>query len=426
MKLLFTFENPLPNRLADAEVFVQTAKALAERFAGASMLVPAARSEVSTEGALTIRRCRAPVRFALFRHLFMALSLPFRPELERCDAVYTRNLLVAAVAVLSGKRVIFDHYRPWGDQLPPLQPFLRWLMHHPRLVVCICHSRLTQRCYERIGVRSVKLATVHTGFDPAALQPEVSTTEARRGLGLAVERPIAMYTGRVNHKKGLDVLLAAAEIAKEIDFVLVGAEGGTATERAARSVANVKLVPFQPQRKLARYLHAADVLIIPPATAPLRFHGSTVLPLKTFLYLGAAKPIVAGATPDNLEVLAHGANALLVEPDEPRALAAAVRQVLGDPALGSRLSAGARATARSATWSGRAERIATLLDGQRDPAADGPPHAARPGWLRESGLWLQHVLRTGHWAAPCREPASVSRRSVRELGAANEEVHACQ
>src|SRR5207245_11732781 len=130
------------------------------------------RSEVFAEGALTIRRCRAPLRFALFRHVFMALSLLFRAELEACDAVYTRNLLVAAVAVLGGKRVIFDHYRPGGVQLPPLPPFLRWLMHHPRMLVAICHSRLTQRCYERIGVRSEKLATIHTGFDPVALQPE--------------------------------------------------------------------------------------------------------------------------------------------------------------------------------------------------------------------------------------------------------------
>jgi starch synthase len=394
MKLLFTFENALPNRLADAEVFVQTAKALAERLPHACMLVPGARNEVTTEGRLTLRRCRAPLRFALFRHLFMALSLPFRSELATCDAVYTRNLLVAGVAVACCKPVIFDHYRPWGNQLPPLQPFLRWLMNHPLFLLAICHSQLTLRSYERIGVQPHKLVAIHTGFDPAILEPLVSRGDAKRQLGLQVERPIAVYTGRVNHKKGLEVLLAAAHLVPEIEVVLVGAEGGSRIEDDARALGNVTLVGFKPQRAMARYLHAADVLVIPPSSSPLEVYGSTVLPLKTFLYLGAGKPIIAGATPDNAEVLTDGVNALLVQPDEPQALAAALRRVAADSALAAQLAAGARATASHASWSARAERIVVALGTARAAA----PRVPAPSWLRESAAWLGHVLRTRRWA----------------------------
>jgi glycosyltransferase involved in cell wall biosynthesis len=327
--------------------------------------------------------------------------------------VYTRNLLVAAVAVLCRRRVIFDHYRPWGDQLPPLQPFLRWLLNHPRLIVAVCHSELTRRCYERIGVQPGKLVCVHTGFDPSILEPLISMAVAKRQLGLEAGRPIAVYTGRVNHKKGLDILLAAARLVPEIDIVLVGAEGGSAIERAAQAIDNVKLVGFRPQQEMARYLHAADVLVIPPAVSPLQVYGSTVLPLKTFLYLGAAKPIVAGASPDNQEVLTHGVNALLVEPDRPQALAIALRRIVADGELAAHLAQGARTTARSVTWSARAERIVAAID-QRDYAPEHRP--ALPSWARESALWLGHVLRTRRWAMPRRYasslPASGSTSSI--------------
>ncbi len=396
MRLLFTFENALPSRLADAEVSVQTAKALAQRWPGARMLVPGAQAGSVWDGDLELRRCRAPLRFALLRHLFMALSLPFRRELREHDAVYTRNLLVAAVAVLCRAPVVFDHYRPWGDQLPPLQPFLRWLLNHPRLLLVVCHSQLTLRCYTRIGIDGRKLVAIHTGFDPALLEPAASSSEARRGLGLSLQRPLVVYTGRVNHKKGLDVVLAAARLSPGVDFLLVGAEGGSPIEAAARAIPNVTLIGFQPPRKLARYLHAADLLLIPPASAPLQLHGSTVLPLKTFLYLGAGKPIIAGATPDNREVLAHGTNAWLVEPDRPQALASAVATLLADPVLTAGLAAGARAAALDASWSARAQRIQAALDARLAARQPAPSSA----WLSESARWLLHLLRTGRWAMP--------------------------
>src|ERR1700743_559062 len=96
---------------------------------------------------------------------------------------------------------------------------------------------------------------------------------------------------------------------------------------------NVPIVPFQPPEKLSDYIFAADLLLIPPSWAPLAKYGSTVLPLKLFFYLAAGRSILAGKTPDVMEVLRHGDNAILCKPDDVPALVDGIGTVLNDDAL---------------------------------------------------------------------------------------------
>ncbi len=74
-------------------------------------------------------------------------------------------------------------------------------------------------------------------------------------------------------------------------------------------------MPWQQPDELARYIFAADVLLIPPSVKPLAEFGSTVIPLKLYLYMGSGRPILAGDTPDVREILEDGRNALLSRPD---------------------------------------------------------------------------------------------------------------
>ena len=59
-----------------------------------------------------------------------------------------------------------------------------------------------------------------------------------------------------------------------------------------------------------------------------------MLPLKLFFYMASGRPILAGETPDVMEVLKHGENAFLCRPDNVDALVAAIRTATSDdPAL---------------------------------------------------------------------------------------------
>ncbi|HEX6375841.1 MAG TPA: glycosyltransferase family 4 protein [Allosphingosinicella sp.] len=255
-----------------------------------------------------------------------------------------------------------DLYRPWPDDWPWLRPFVRRAAAHRRCLGYVLHSAYAAQSYARAGVPEEKLLVAHNGVDPERMRPSLAKAEARARLGLPAGRGIAVYAGRINPRKGLDQLLALADLRPETLFLLVGSEGRGPIEAAAAARANVAIIPWQPTEALAPYLYAADLLLVPASSAPLERFGSCVLPLKTFAYLAAGRPILAPATPDMEGLLRDGENALLVPADRPEAAAAALDRILGDAALAAGLADRALRTAETLTWDARAERIAAFLE----------------------------------------------------------------
>ncbi len=415
MKILFAFENPLPNPQADAEVFVTTASYLAPLTTQSWLHVPSANSDGCVAAAALARmpaiRAFAPSRPAAVRHLFCGLTIALRREFRDADLVYTRNLWVAWVAVLFGQRVVFDHYRPWPDQVPPLQLWIHRLMCNRRFIVNICHSQYTRNRYLDLGIPRAKLHCVHNGFEPQRLRAPIPLDAAKAQIGIGRDRKTAVYTGRINPKKGLDTVIEAARRLPDHEFVLVGSSGNGPIETLAKTVANVRIVPWQTPDALAPYIFAADVLLIPPSRRPLAAFGSTVLPLKVFLYMASGRPIVAGDTPDVREVLRHGENAFLCRPDCPDALVTAIRAVTSDARLSEHLATTALADSRDFTWSTRAQRIAAIITDRLQAAPVEPGMWSRThfrAWLSQSWRWAIHLVRNHSWVLPPKAALAAS------------------
>ena len=414
MKVLFTFENPLPSREADAEVFTATARALARVLAVGGLHRPAAPPGAAPGAGGATAGLRevtawAPRGPGMLRHLFCGLTVVLRRAFREADLGYTRNLWVAAMAILFGQRVVFDHYRPWGDQIPPLQHWLHRLHCRRGFLLNICHSEYTRAKYLALGIPPARLACVRNGHEPARLAAPLPPDEARRAIGtetggIELGRATVAYVGRLNNRKGLALALEAARLLPDVLFLLVGSTGEGPIERAAAAIPNVRIVGWQPSEQLALYLSAADILLVPPSTQPLARFDSTVLPLKLFLYMASGRPIVAGATPDVQELLVHGRNALLCRPDDASALAEAIAALARDPALRARLAAAARAEGELCTWDARADRIARLIGARLavpSVGRGGGWHAAqRLAWRRGSWRWLVHLLRARSWVLP--------------------------
>jgi len=104
------------------------------------------------------------------------------------------------------------------------------------------------------------------------------------------------------------------------------------------------------------YLAACDVLASPHANVK-DFIGS---PIKIFEYLASGRAIVSSRVAQMGEILEHERTALLVEPEDPEALAEALERLMDDPALVTRLGDAAQREAREAhSWDAR---LASLLD----------------------------------------------------------------
>jgi glycosyltransferase involved in cell wall biosynthesis len=407
MKILFAFENVLPSVEADAEVFVATASYIAPLIDRSWMHVPlSAQPHLATAALLrghTVLRAYAPRRPAVLRHFCCGISLVLRPEFREADLVYTRNLWIAVMALLFGQRIVFDHYRPWPEQIPPLQWLVYRLHRHKRFLLNICHSEYTRHVYAALGIEGDRLQCIRNGFEPRRLQAPLSRGAAKAAIGVAENQITVVYTGRLNHKKGLDLAIAAARQLPELLFILVGSRGGGPIEDAASLVPNIKIVAWQPAETLAQYIFAADILLIPPSREPLAKFGSTVLPLKLFLYMAAGRPIVAGDTPDIREVLRHQGNAFLCAPDSVDTLVAALQLVTNDPSLAARMAAEALTDSRNLTWEARAYRITAAIESRLHATESAPltwNGARYRAWLRGSWQWLVHLAKHRSWVMP--------------------------
>ncbi len=423
MKILFTFENPLSSTEADAEVFLTTARYLAAFTSHAWLHAPGARgTDCAAEAAcagMTRVRAAAPLRPAALRHLCCGLTLPWRRAFRQADLVYTRNLWVAWLALRFGQRVVFDHYRPWPEQIPPLRLWIHRLLCHRRFLINISHSEYTRARYLEIGIPPDKLRCVRNGFEPSRLAAPVPADIAKQRLGIDADRKTVVYTGRINHKKGLQLVLEAARALPDHLFLLVGSQANGVIEALASAVANVRIVPWQSPEAIGRYLFAADVLLIPPSLKPLTNFGSTVIPLKLYLYMASGRPILAGDTPDLREVLQDGRNALLCRPDCLQSLVAGIRALTADPELARRLGETAQADSAQLTWGARAARIAAIVAGRLEcepPRCHRWNRAQFRAWVRQSGRWTMHLIRRRSWILP---PGAAAARVTGGLQAAD-------
>jgi glycosyltransferase involved in cell wall biosynthesis len=150
-----------------------------------------------------------------------------------------------------------------------------------------------------------------------------------------------LFVGKLIPLHGLETILAAAQLAPELPFRVVGS--GQLEPLLAARPANVEHVPWIEYELLPGQLHRAGCALGVFGTSA---KAQRVIPNKAFQALACGTPLVTADTPAARELLVEGDSALLVPPGDPDALADAVRRLVADPALAERLSAGGLAAYR--------------------------------------------------------------------------------
>ena len=284
---------------------------------------------------------------------------------KKYDVIYTRDKFSALLALFTGKKFVFETYRRFGDESPKAMGWLAKKATRKNFLGMVLHSKMAAESMLKVGFPKEKLFVLHNGYDNSDMQPVFTKAQARKELGLSVQEKYIVYTGNMQKNKCIESLIDIAASVPGAKFLLVGGRPDDVNRleeyAAETAVNNVILTGHQPIARVSHYLYAADVLIIPPVSAPLEKYGRTVLPFKTFPYLAAGRPIVAADAPDIRELLVHRHNAILVEADNTVQNAHAINQLLEDEAFQKEIACHASTLAKSLTWEARAKKLNAWL-----------------------------------------------------------------
>lgn len=178
----------------------------------------------------------------------------------------------------------------------------------------------------KTGVPPDRIARIPNGVDTERFRPvDAEQARARRqelGLGAG---PTAVYVGRLEPIKGVDVLVDAWPAVRaqipDAELVMVG-DGSLRAGLEARQTPGTRFVGAV--RATERYLQASDGYVLPSHTEGL--------PVALLEALATGAPCVATRVGGSAEVLSGLAAGRLVPPGDARALAEAVTGMLREPA----------------------------------------------------------------------------------------------
>jgi colanic acid biosynthesis glycosyl transferase WcaI len=195
-------------------------------------------------------------------------------------------------------------------------------------------GRDMNRRLEALGVRPEKIVTIHDWADGRLVRPLERPSRLRRQRGWD-DRFVVMHSGNVGLSQDLDTLIAAADLLREepdVVFAIVGegaSKAAVMADVARRGLPNVEFLPYQPKEELSDSLGAADLHVV----GLKRGLAGYIVPSKVYGILAAGKPYVAAVEPGTEPALIaeEYSCGVRVEPGDPGALAAAIRELRGAP-----------------------------------------------------------------------------------------------
>ena len=267
-----------------------------------------------------------------------------------CDVVHTHllraDLLGGAAARLAGTPAIVSTVYAIGDY--------RRARHRrsDRLLDAACAALPThfvavsdavrRDCVDRSGIDPNAVTVIHTGIHPPDEVDTRAATRFRKAYVDGAEGKLVVALSRLSYEKGIDVLIDSAATLRQthpsVRIVVVGdgPDRGVLEEWIRqRGVGDVvKLTGFR--EDTWPVLSAADLVCLPSK--------SEGMPNVLLEAMAASRPIVATTVGGIPEAVTHGHNGVLVPPERPEALAAAIGRVLDDPSWAGRMGREARRT----------------------------------------------------------------------------------
>lgn len=268
---------------------------------------------------------------------------------EKPDIVQTHSVKSHFLTRLTGIHkqcpwIAFHHGYTWTDlKVLVYNQLDRWSLPASARVVTVC--RPFGAALQRLGIAKERIAIQHNAVNRFVPATEEAVNTLREDLGISRDTRVLLNVGRLSREKGqADLIKALPSLRNDhgernLRLLLVGdGPDRPRLERLASASGVRDLVTFVGhQTDVTPYYTLANLMVLPSGT-----EGSPNALLEA---MAAGLPIVATAVGGVPEIVLGTDAAILVQKNDPAALARAIAKILDSQQLQSQLSSAARKTA---------------------------------------------------------------------------------
>lgn len=289
---------------------------------------------------------------------------------DRDHVILSRNLYASWILAFIFKRALIyeTHQLEFGIK----KIMQKAIMLCPRTVTVVISNHLKTCLADHHGASPNRCFVLHDAA-PDGIKP--TTKKQRRNLlikytSLASRKwsLICGYFGHLYPGRGIEMVKGIAAKRPNCLFLVYG---GTESDlnffRKSNCLENLVFMGHVPNSKSRELMLLMDVLLMPyqrNVSIGNGRHdtGRWMSPIKMFEYLASGVPIVSSDLPVLKEILRHGENCLLVEPDDLSAWLSAIDIIEVNRSLADRLGKNAHTDyKKNYTWKCRAEKIIEVL-----------------------------------------------------------------
>jgi glycosyltransferase involved in cell wall biosynthesis len=257
---------------------------------------------------------------------------------QQVDLVHLHEPIPAIIGgiggVLAGRaaRIFHRHHSVPEGCLGPLSRLSSRLAH---MTVAVSRAA-AQHAQETDRVPLSRIRVAYNGVHEMRHVPGEELVEIRRQLGIPSQAPVISIVARLRPQKGhrtlLDAMVLISAVLPQPPHLIVAGAGAeeAALKNRARSLALATVHFVGHQEDVAPWFALADVVAMPSYWEPFG--------LSAIEAMACSRPLVASRVEGLAEIVEDDVSGLLVDPQDPKALATALLRVLQCPETATRLA----------------------------------------------------------------------------------------
>jgi len=345
----------------DTRIFLKECRSLAAAGHEVIYLVADGKGDETRDGVRIVDAGARP-RGRIARFRFSAHRMAAAAFTRKADIYHMHDPELAPAGLRlsrAGVKVIYDAHEDLPRQLqskpyinPALARPLAWIVELYENRACSRFDAVisaTEAIGRRFDLVARRTAIVHN-------YPSLEELGLER-LEPSTRFPKACFVGGLTEIRGIRQLASASLIARFPIEAAGPVNSGSLAEFLAGSGSKIRLLGSLGRREVSKLLVGASAGLV--TYLPMPNHVEA-LPTKIFEYMAAGLPVIASNFPLWREIVEGGECGRCVDPSDPRAIAAAIDEIVGNPELARRMgSNGRRLVEERYNW---AIEERTLLD----------------------------------------------------------------